>query len=176
MGRYAHDEREQRWLMRAVPAAAVRVGEIHDRCIAGTTMRLRRVVATDDPSTAVYKLGQKVRVVDGDPEVVRLTNMYVSAAEYGVLSQLPGFELRKTRFRVFVGDRTFAVDELHDRWRGLVLAETELAADEPLLDIVELVGVPLVREVTHDIRFSGGALATASEAEVAALLAEAARW
>ena len=57
-----------------------------------------------------------------------------------------------------------AVDELHDRCRGLVLAETELAADEHLLDIIEVVGVPLVRDVTHDDRFSGGALATAGRA------------
>lgn len=79
--------------MRAVPAAAVRVGEIHDRYISGTTMRLRRVAA----------------------------------------------------------------------------------ADEPLLDIVELAGVPLVRDVTHDGRFSGVVLANARAGAVAALLAEAAR-
>jgi hypothetical protein len=44
---------------------------------------------------------------------------------------------------------------------GGCAAETELAADEPLLDIVELAGVPLVRDVTHDGRFSGGVLANA---------------
>jgi hypothetical protein len=50
-------------------------------------------------------------VVADDPETVRLTNTNVPAAEYDVLSQLPGVALRKMRFRVVVGDRRFAVDE-----------------------------------------------------------------
>ena len=58
-GRYAHVEREQRWMVRAAPADAQRVASIVDWYIRGTRLRLRR---TEGDEGVVYKLGQKVRV------------------------------------------------------------------------------------------------------------------
>jgi CYTH domain-containing protein len=162
-GRYAHIEREQRWLLVQVPEGVEPLAEIFDRYILGTRMRLRRVIS---PEGETLKFAQKVRSVADDPESVRLTNMYLSAAEYETLSLLPFAELHKTRRTITVGTRSFAVDEFHDRHRGLVLAETELDEQTPLLESPSFAE----RDVTHDDRYSGGGLAFADDATLRTLL------
>lgn len=164
-GRYAQLEREQRWLLSAVPEGAVEAAEIHDRYLCGTTLRLRRVSGR---SGTAHKLGQKVRVDAGDPERVQLTNLYLTEEEHALLASLPAAELRKRRLVVNVEGRRVAVDRFEGRWEGLVLAEAELAEGGEALPAWEGVLV----DVTHDDRFSGGALAAAGEAEAAELLAE----
>jgi CYTH domain-containing protein len=59
-----------------------------------------------------------------------------------------------------------AIDELHDRLHGVVLAEVELRPEEPRLPLPFFA----VHDVTNDDRFSGGALAAASGEVVAMLL------
>ena len=126
MGRYAHVEREQRWLCAAVPPGAERYAEITDRYLHGTRLRLR-VVETDDDD----------------------------AEEYEAVRALPAAELRKTRWRVTWEGHQRAVDEFHGPLGGLVLAEVELGLDDPFLP-----SPPFARlDVTHDDRYSGGALA-----------------
>lgn len=161
-GRYAHEEREQRWLLTAVPAGVREPVEIVDRYIERSRLRLRRV---DGPGRSVFKLGQKVRRGD-TPEVVMLTNLYLSEDEFEVLRALPARELRKRRWQLHVDGRRFAVDELHGPLEGMILAEIELNVDEPLLDLPPFEAT----EVTWDDRFSGGRLAGASVVEVADLL------
>ncbi len=95
-GRYAHPEREQRWIAKSVPPGATLVASMVDRYIIGTRLRLRRA---EGPLGVVYKLGQKVRDDPGDPETVRLTNMYLSEDEYNALLVLPAAELHKARSR-----------------------------------------------------------------------------
>lgn len=63
-GRYAHPEREQRWLLDAVPHGSTRSAEIHDWYITGTRLRLRRV---EDGNALLFKLAQKVRADRHDP-------------------------------------------------------------------------------------------------------------
>lgn len=153
-GRYAHVEREQRWIASGVPPAAQRWAEIVDRYIHGTRLRLRH---SESDEQVVYKLGQKVRLHANDPETVKLTNVYLSHEEFAVLASLPAAELCKTRWRVA------------GRLDGLVLAEVELAPGDRRL------GRPpfAVRDVTNDDRFSGGALALAPAESVAGLLLDA---
>lgn len=150
-GKYARPECERRWLLGALPSSARDRRRIEDRYLEGTTLRLRRV---DDGVAVVFKLGQKVRPVAMDPYVVHITNMYLTAEEYERLATLPAASLVKTRRLVRHQGATFAVDEFEGPLTGLLLAETE---DAPL-------GLPdwLGLEVTHDDRFSGGALARAS--------------
>ncbi len=164
-GRYAHPEREQRWLLSEVPADATPWSEITDRYLTGTSLRLRRVEGADG---VIHKLTQKIRPVPDDPSRVLLTTMYVPDHEVEGLRSLPGGELRKTRRRVELDGRTFAIDSLHGRHEGLVLAETELSTREDRIPMPPFAR----RDVTDDDRFSGGALAAASDEEVAALLAE----
>lgn len=165
-GRHAHPEREQRWLLGAVPKGARPWCEIADRYLAGTTLRVRRVEGADG---VVHKLTQKIRPVPDDPGLVMLTTMYLPEDEVSALAGLPGCELRKTRWRVEVDGRQVAVDAFRDRLEGLVLAETELAVHEDRLPLPAFA----IRDVTDDDRFSGGSLAAADDAEVRALLAEA---
>jgi CYTH domain-containing protein len=164
-GRYAHPEREQRWLLADVPDGATPWSEITDRYLTGTNLRIRRV---EGPDGVVHKLTQKVRPVPDDPSRVMLTTMYVPDAEVTALLALPGRDLRKTRRRIELDGRQVAVDVLHDRFEGLVLAEVELGIHE------DRIQMPLFAcaDVTDDDRFSGGALATADARELAALLAE----
>jgi CYTH domain-containing protein len=165
-GRYARLEREQRFLLSEVPADALPSSEISDRYLFGTRLRLRRMEAEGH---VVFKLCQKVRAVPADPEVVKLTNVYLSHGEFEVLSVLPGADLRKTRRTWTVGSRVFAVDEFHGPHRGIVLAETELSDNESRVPLI----AHAIADVTNDDRYSGGALASVSEANVRQLLAEA---
>jgi len=166
-GRYAHLEREQRWLARAVPPEARRAAAIVDRYISDTRLRLRRA---ESDGEVVYKLGQKVRADPADPEVLKLTNLYLSAEEHAVLAALAAAETRKTRWHADWEGRTVSIDQFHGRLEGLVLAEVELGADDPFLPAPPYA----LRDVTNEDRFSGGALAFASDEAVAALAAEVA--
>jgi len=167
-GRYAHLEREQRWLLRDVPSAAVRRCKLIDRYIHCTHLRLRRV-ATDDDVT--FKLAQKIRVADTDPERVMLTNLYLSADDYEVLAALPASVITKTRWALSWAGTGLAVDQFDGHLSGLVLAEAELGSDDQLLGLPDFA----VRDVTSDDRFSGGALATAEPAWLSAVLTDANR-
>ena len=165
-GRYAHPEREQRWLLAEVPTGATPWAEITDRYLTGTNLRIRRVEGADG---VVHKLTQKVRPVPDDPSRVMLTTMYVPDHEVTALLALPGQELRKTRRRIELDGRQVAIDVLHDRFEGLVLAETELGVHEDRIPMP-----PFARaDVTDDDRFSGGWLASATDEELVPLLAEA---
>jgi CYTH domain-containing protein len=162
-GRYAHVEREQRWIASGVPPGAERWAEIVDRYIPGTRLRLRH---TETGEQTVFKLGQKVRLDPDDPETVKLTNIYLCSEEFAVLASLPAAELRKTRWRLAWAGKTVAVDQFHGRLDGLVLAEVELAPGDHRL------GLPpfAVHDVTNDDRYSGGALASASDESVEEVL------
>ena len=162
-GRYAHIEREQRWLLVRVPEDAEHQAEIIDRYIVGTRMRLRRVISHDGET---LKFAQKVRDVADDPETVRLTNMYLSVDEYETLSGLPFAELCKTRRTIILGAHIFAVDEFHGRHDGMVLAETELVEGTPPVAPPPFAIV----DVTHDDRYSGGALAFADNESLRRLI------
>ena len=166
--RYAHPERERRFLLAEVPAAATDPREIVDRYLAGTRMRLRSVSA---PAQAtVYKLGHKVRPDPTDPGLVLHTSFYLSPGEYEVLAALPGDELRKTRRRVVAEcGSPMSVDEFHDALEGLVTAEVDLGAPD-LLDATFRVPGYCVAEVTDDERFTGGRLAATDRATLQQLL------
>lgn len=164
-GRYAYLEREQRWLLAAVPEQARFRSEILDRYLQGTRLRLRRVTL---PDRVVYKLGQKVRLVAGDPERVKLTNIYLTAEEYDTFATLSGAEIAKERFVMPWGPADLAVDRFQGRLDGLVLAEAELGPEDGLHELPPFA----LADVTHDDRYSGGALAHASERELKTLLSE----
>jgi CYTH domain-containing protein len=161
--RYARTEREQRWLLRSIPKGARGPVEIADRYLTGTTLRLRTVSSGDD---VVWKLGQKRRADPASPELVELTNLYLTPEEHALLAELPGTELRKTRRHLDHGGRTFAIDELHGPLEGLLLAEVELEPGEPRRTQPPWAD----RDVTDDDRFSGARLAVTTEHEARELL------
>jgi len=160
-------EREQRWVLRAVPTGLVDPIEISDRYIRDTELRLRRMKSTDE---VIWKLGQKTRVRPESPEIVNITNIYLREHEYQILGQLQAATLAKTRRHWRRADRVLSVDEFHGRLTGLILAEIELEADDDLLGLPE----GAIADVTHDDRFSGGSLASLDERCAEQLLAEVA--
>jgi len=162
-GRYAHLEREQRWIAAGVPPEARRAASIIDRYIRGTRLRLRRSEADEG---VAYKLGQKIRANRSDPEVVKLTNLYLSAEEYAVLAALPAAELSKTRWHAPLERKDGDDRPVPGRLEGLVLAELELDGAAVLLPPPNFA----LRDVTNEDPFSGGALAFASDAAIDELL------
>ena len=171
-GRYAQLEREQRWHLGSLPAGATPFAAIVDRYIIGTRLRLRRVTSLVDAAAApTFKLGQKVRARLDDPEVVKLTNIYLDSHEFEVFAHLPAAELHKTRLKVTTGGRVFGVDQFRGRHEGLVLAEIELGPDDELVSMLDFDGVEVAVDVTHDDRYSGGSLAVAGDDELAELVA-----
>lgn len=164
-GKYARTERERRFLVRGRPTAEGPARTIEDRYVHGTGLRLRRVTVGGE---AVWKLTQKVRPRKDDPSAVALTNVYVDAEEYDVLSRLPAAVLSKTRRTCPVEGVPFVVDEFHGHLTGLWLAEVEVGTLGTALPTVAWLG----REVSHDDRFSGGFLASAAPDQVRCLLAE----
>lgn len=163
-GKYAHPERERRFLLAEQPLTDGPVWRIEDRYLTGTNLRLRRVTLDEE---SVYKLTQKVRVAVDDPYEVAITNMYLTADEYRQLLILPAAVLVKDRQVVDVDGVRFAVDAFRGKLKGLCLAETEAdRRDAPLPRPTWL-----ATEVTEDDRYSGGRLAHANDEEAARLVA-----
>jgi CYTH domain-containing protein len=162
-GDYSRVEREQRWLMHELPHDRHHPVEILDHYLNDTRLRLRRM---QSDTKVLWKLGQKVRERSGLPEVVKLTNMYLSEQEYLALVDLDARVLRKTRWHWEFSGRSMAADDFHGPLSGLVLAEVELDLDDE-----RLASPPgSIVEVTDDDRFSGGALAARSGQEAEDLL------
>lgn len=169
-GKYARYELERRFLVGRLPAEVVedRGWRITDRYITGTRLRLRRMepLAGGEP---VFKLGQKE--VPSPPEFSRMTitNIYLSPAEYDVLAVLPARELRKRRHPLEEDGRTYGLDVFEHPLVGLVLAEVGVETERELSEQWHLPQW-VVREVSDDVRYTGGALASLRPDEAAALL------
>jgi CYTH domain-containing protein len=85
-----------------------------------------------------------------------ITNTYLSAAEYEVLSVFEGNEIRKNRYPYEYEGRKYSIDVFLGALWGLVLAETEFETDEELSTFMP---PPFIaREVTNDETFTGGRL------------------
>jgi CYTH domain-containing protein len=163
-GRYARTEREQRWLLRERPDDLDQPVSIVDLYIADSRLRLRRM---EQDGVVVYKLGQKVRVSPQNPEMVKLTNFYLSEQEHATVARLGGAEIRKIRWRWSRPERPVVVDEFEGHLAGLILAELELQPDDPRMKSPPLA----LADVSDDDRFSGGTLARTSASELSSLMA-----
>ena len=170
-GKYARFELERRFLLARLPEGISEAGAwtVTDRYVTGTRLRLRRMEPPEGGET-VFKLGQKEAPSPPDFSRLTITNMYLSADEYDVLAALPARELRKRRHRLDHDGRVYSVDAFEGRLAGLVLAEVGYETTDELEAHTELPGFAL-RDVSHDVRFTGGALAETTAAGLAALLA-----
>jgi CYTH domain-containing protein len=164
--KYVLVERERRFLLGGPPREpGIRTVFITDRYIAGTRTRLRRAVeGTDGAQRIVHKLTQKVPSPDRGPGLI--TTMYLNDDEYRALAVLPAAVLHKTRHSI----PPFGVDYFDGPLKGLYLAEAEFTSDTEAAEFSP--GPLVVAEVTHDHRFSGGYLASATREDIAVALAE----
>jgi CYTH domain-containing protein len=119
----------------------------------------------------IFKLGQKDAPVPPDFSRTTITNIYLSPNEYAVLSELDAHELHKVRHAVEYEGRIFSVDVFDFPLAGLVLAEVSFESVE---EMDEKIGLPpwIGSEVSTDLRFTGGALATLTADQAAELTRE----
>lgn len=164
-GKYALVERERRFLLAESPMGTpTHQVLIEDRYLRGTRLRLRRMTDLAEPGIRLtYKLTQKIPTVSGAPGLI--TTLYLSAAEYTAMLDIPADTLRKIRSSF----PPLGVDVFEGPLQGLVLAEAEFetAADEANFHLP----AQAVAEVTADVRFTGGRLVTLTAVETADLLA-----
>ncbi len=155
--KYAHVERERRWLVRADATpenAATRCIRIEDRSIDGTRLRLRRMT---DLATGECALKLTRKYESADPLARPIVTAYLDAADYAALTALPARTLVKRRYAVRSGAHLYGLDRFEGALASLALAEIELADD----DTLRALEAPrwTVRDVSHESRYEGGSLA-----------------
>ena len=170
-GKYARFEFERRFLASRLPEEGIaedRGWRISDRYIPNTHLRLRRMEPLQG-GAIIFKLGQKQVPWPPDFSRMTITNIYLSPGEYAVLAELEALEVHKLRHSIEHNDRIFRVDVFDAHLAGLVLAEvgfeTPDEMDQPL-DLPPWV----IREVSDDIRFTGGALASLTVSQARELI------
>jgi CYTH domain-containing protein len=170
-GKYARFELERRFLVDHLPDRKGEGSRITDRYIKNTRLRLRRMepLAGGEP---VLKLGQKDVASPPDFSRMTITNIYLSSDEYDVFAVLPANELQKTRYSLEDAGREYGIDVFHGHLAGLILAEVGFETTDQMNEQWRLPPW-VVREVSDDRRFTGGALAGLTQDEAAALLRQA---
>jgi CYTH domain-containing protein len=164
--KYARIERERRFLLDGFPEAveATEVRRIRDRYLDGTRLRLRE--QTEERGGRIFKLAHKTPWRGAGGQQGWITNLYLSEEEFGVLAQLAGKELSKTRYSA----PPLGIDVFEGVLAGLVMAEVEVesAEEAEVFEPPTFVGP----EVTEDERFTGGALVRATRRDLEGWLAE----
>jgi CYTH domain-containing protein len=156
--KYARVERERRYLLQDLPEGLTRAShhlQITDNYITGTRLRLRKV---RDPQTNRWtvKFTQKFAPRLEDLSRTLITNSYLNASEYEVLSVFEANEIRKNRYSFEFEGRKFSVDMFLGDLLGLVLAEVSFETDEELDNFAP---PPFaLAEVTNNKTFTGGRL------------------
>lgn len=156
--KYARIERERRYLLKDLPGDLTRASQhvqITDNYVTGTRLRLRKV---RDPRTNTWtlKFTQKFAPNPADLSRTLITNTYLSAQEYQVLSIFEANEVRKNRYPFEFEGHRFSIDLFLGALWGLVLAEVSFDTD------LELDGFPMppfaLADVTNNATFTGGML------------------
>lgn len=164
--KYAHLERERRYLLQDLPEGLTRADhhlQITDNYITGTRLRIRKV---RDPQTNkwVVKFTQKFAANRKDLARTTITNTYLNAIEAETLSIFAANEIRKNRYLFEFEGRRFSVDMFLGDLFGLVLAEVSFD-DDAELDSYPLPPFALA-DVTNNELFTGGRLSQLSFADL----------
>lgn len=153
---YMAVERERRWLCRHVPRERIFQTEaITDLYVTGSRLRLREARPIDG-SAPMLRLSRKA---DVDVHTRLITSIYLPEDEFATLAaSLKGLRIKKLRHRLQrLPGVMLLVDEFQGELEGLIMAEAEFETPEtlaafPMPDFA-------LREVTDDLRYSGGELA-----------------
>jgi CYTH domain-containing protein len=164
--RYARVERERRYLLSELPPGlklSDRHTQITDNYVTGTRLRLRKV-RSPETNEWTLKLTQKQAPSPPDFSRTLITNIYLSPYEYEVLSVFEGNELRKNRYPYEHEGRLYSVDVFLGPLRGLLLAETDFAADDEM-DTFPAPPFALL-DVSRDELFTGARLVELTAEEI----------
>jgi CYTH domain-containing protein len=166
-GKYARIERERRFLLAGLLPGErpIRIREIVDHYVTGTSLRLRHLHGPDGLNE--YKLTQKIPAASPGPVQGLITNIYLSKGEHDrLVAALPGRPITKTRYSV----PPLGIDVFDPPLRGLVIGEAEFETDADMLAFRPPTYVHA--EVTDDPRFTGGQLVDTPREELLSWLAE----
>jgi CYTH domain-containing protein len=160
---------ERRFLLPSLPRtlATGTAMLVEERYLAGTRLRLRRMICPAVGGPGELTIGQRVRTATDRISRVTLTGR-LTEPEYAVLARLPADLLVWRRYGVNLSGRRCSVDVFEGELAGLVLAHaafqslTEAWWFEP--------PVYAVAEVTGDDRFWEEELARTSAARLAAVV------
>ena len=167
--KYSYVERERRFLVD--PAQRPDLARapnllIEDRYVDNSRMRLRRMTDSET-GRVVLKLSKKYDVPD---MLARpMVTAYLDDAEYALLATLRAHPLTKRRYPVGTPHGRFGIDLFEGPLAGLELAEIEF--DDPAIGIAIPAPAWTIREVSHDHRFQGDALASLDQVSTRGLLA-----
>jgi CYTH domain-containing protein len=152
--KYSLPEIERRWLvdLAQVDLSGVPCRDIEDLYIAGSRLRLRKISGAEG---VTFKLPKKYG--KRTPLTEPITNLYLTQAEYQLLSALPGTRTHKRRYSLERG----SVDVYVTPRAGIALFEIEFECERAAHEFVP--PAFFIREVTNDIAFSGVALAMHKE-------------
>jgi CYTH domain-containing protein len=157
--KYALVERERRYLLRELPEGLTRASEhvqIWDNYLTNTRLRLRKIRVPQTKQWTV-KLTQKFAPAPQDFSRTLITNTYLTADEYEVLSVFEGNEIRKNRYLYEFAGRTYSIDIFMGALWGLILAETSFETDAEMDDF-KMPSFAFM-DVTNQEMFTGGKLA-----------------
>lgn len=164
--KYAHVERERRFLLRSYPPELEPAHfhtQIFDNYVTNTRLRLRKI---REPYKRewTFKISQKFAPDPEDLSRTLITNIYLTQVEYEMFAHLEGNEIRKNRYPYEFEGHKYSVDVFLGDLHGLILAEIEFASDEEL----ENFKMPsfAVMEVTNDPLFTGGRLVELTADEI----------
>jgi CYTH domain-containing protein len=145
-GKYARFELERRFLLDHLPGDSGPGKPMVDRYVEGSRLRLRQ-------AGSEYKLSQKEAHAPPDFAVTTITTIYLSPEEFEIVSVLPGRELCKRRYHL----GPYSIDVFEGSLEGLILAERSYASEEEMR--ADAPPEFAVREVSDDVRYTGGWLA-----------------
>jgi CYTH domain-containing protein len=156
--KYSRIEHERKWLVRPGPVELLNPKpfsrRLVDRYLECGRLRLRSMEESDGLPT-VYKLTKKYPADSLDAQPI--VSIFLSRDEYAALLAIPGHDLVKTRRYDEVGGWLFSVDTFDGLHAGLVLCEVEA---ESAKELARVAPPPYVlREVTHEVAYTGAALA-----------------
>lgn len=153
--KYAHIERERRWIANASVLDEVtptEVTRIKDRYIDSSQMRLRRMEQSVTGAIS-RKLTKKYAAQDSTAQPIVTT--YLNPQEFALLAQLPAAILNKKRYSFDHEDLEWSLDIFESPDPGFAVLEVEAEVSVlPTLTPPEWAGP----EVTDDDRFSCGNL------------------
>lgn len=142
--------------------------QLFDSYISGTRMRLRQI---RDPyaNTWTRILQQRFPASEGEFAIIKLAEIYLNDAEFGVLEPLAASEIRKNRYFHEFDHAAFAFDVYLGPLWGLNMARVEFDSRE---EMERFVAPPFaVFEVTEDDFFSGENLVSKTFADIQAEVA-----
>lgn len=169
--KYAQIENERRFLVDRCPDLSQHdYRTIEDLYVTGGRLRARAITFSDARPPA-FKFCKKYPSASTTSQPI--VNIYLTAEEYELLSQLPGNRVRKRRYRREFEGMVYSIDVFEGALSGLILSEVEAGSAETLMALAPPPWSSL--EITDDTFFHGGTLAGIGAVELQAKISSLGR-